>query len=712
MKPFVPTSDSELSPPLQNILRLAQAALPLAQGAILLVEGGALRVRALLGNARTGSPVPREPMWARVREQRWPVLTPPSSGEEASAGRDAPSFVLAVPICWGPTVIGMIELFPRPPAAFDAHHLELAKILADQAALVVAHSHPLEPTWFDLSFNPSDARPGEAEETVRALRERTARPMQEAEFRDQRARLNRHVGQHRALYEVGSQITAEFDLPKLLDTLMQNLRTLFAVDGLSLLMPDGSIGGFTRMGALGLSDAYLEAEQAHHAATAAGEAAIHRRPILVTEIAQDARMAPLHEAAQREGLSTALVLPFVYHTEVVAILTLYHRQPYPYGLEEMELLSIFVNHATSAIKNVQFYGSIMLSRSRLNAILQSMTDGVIALDAQEQVIFANQPVSELLGLPPETRWIGCSSQEVWATLQVRLKQATGAPALARILTQADGVVGVEVETLDPPRTLELVHAPIADESGRWAGRLLLLHDITQLRASERLKDELIAVLSHELRTPLTSILGYSKLLVDRPTTDVERRTRWASHILNKSRLLGAMLNDVLDLSRLNRQHFTIERRPTDLAALLGRVVAEAQSEYKGRTIMVEALGDLAALPLDRERIEQLVSNLLSNALTYSPDGGPVTVRAQREDDGLLLEVSDQGIGIAQEDQEAIFEPFFRVDTRTTRDIYGTGLGLPLCRGIAQAHGGTITVESALGQGSTFRVRLLVRDGMG
>lgn len=706
MNTLVPTNGSELSPPLQNILRLAQAALPLAQGAILLVEGGVLRVRALLGDAPPSPLVPREPLWARVRQQRWPILTPPTDARVPPDGAETPTFALAVPICWGPTVIGMIELLPRPPSAFDAQHLELAKILADQAALVVAHSHPLEPTWFDLSFSPSDEQRGEAEETMRALRERTEDAPQETELHEQRARLHRQLGQHRALYEVGSQITAEFDLPKLLNTLMQNLRTLFAVDGLSLLMPDGSTGTFTQMSALGLSDSYLAVEQSHHAVTAAGEAATHRRPVLITDIAQDERMAPLHEAARREGLSTALVLPFVYHSEVVALLTLYHRQPYPYGLEEMELLSIFVNHATSAIKNVQFYSSIMLSRSRLNAILHSMTDGVIALDAQERVIFANPPASYSLGLAPETRWIGHSSQDVWATLHARLKQETGAPALAPILTQADGVVGVEVETLDPPRTLELVHAPILDESGHWEGRLLLLHDITELRASERLKDELIALLSHELRTPLTSILGYSKLLVDRPTTDLERRTRWATHILNKSRLLGALLNDVLDLSRLNRRRFTIERRPTDLGALLARVVAAAQSENPERTITVETTGDLAALPLDEERIEQLLNNLLRNALTYSPDGGPIVVRAHQEE-ALLLEVSDQGIGIHPADQEAIFEPFFRVDTRTTRDSYGTGLGLPLCRGIAQAHGGEITVESALGHGSIFRVRIPV-----
>ncbi|MGH2542997.1 MAG: sensor histidine kinase, partial [Ardenticatenaceae bacterium] len=195
------------------------------------------------------------------------------------------------------------------------------------------------------------------------------------------------------------------------------------------------------------------------------------------------------------------------------------------------------------------------------------------------------------------------------------------------------------------------------------------------------------------------------LLADRPDAPVPKRIRWATHVLAKSRLLNRLINEVLDLSRLNVRHFDLKMAPFDLAAHIRRVLEEQRLASDHHELHGEFAGELSDVLLDADRIDQLLSNLIINAIKYSPEGGAVTVRVERTADAILIDVKDEGIGIPAEYYERIFEPFFRVDNSTTREVYGTGLGLPLCRGIARAHGGDITLESEVGAGTTFHVRL-------
>jgi PAS domain S-box-containing protein len=352
----------------------------------------------------------------------------------------------------------------------------------------------------------------------------------------------------------------------------------------------------------------------------------------------------------------------------------------------------------------QLYASISQSQSNLNAILQSMMDGVIALDNDEQIIFINQPLFDLLGIERVTarEWVGRPVEELQPLLSEiwTMIQSSG---------EANEVVRVAVELEEPPRALELLHTPILDDQGGRIGYLLLLHDITQVRANERMKDELLSVLSHELRTPLTSILGYAKLLVDRPDSLVQKRARWASLILDKSRLLNRLINEVLDLTRLNAQHLSLQLSPCDLKALVERILEEQRVNTTRHELRAEVPTGLNEIVLDVDRIDQLLTNLVINAIKYSPEGGVITVRLTRGEHDIEIAVQDEGIGIPPEYHERIFEPFFRVDNSTTRAVYGTGLGLPLCKGIAHAHGGELTVESQPGQGSIFHVRLPLRQ---
>lgn len=204
---------------------------------------------------------------------------------------------------------------------------------------------------------------------------------------------------------------------------------------------------------------------------------------------------------------------------------------------------------------------------------------------------------------------------------------------------------------------------------------------------------------------MTSILGYSKLLVDRVDTPGEKRARWARFILDKSRLLNRLMNDVLDLSRLNTGHFELQFEPVDPVELVSRVVEEFSISDEGRQIQVEVIGKPVKILADGDRLEQVIANLLNNAIQYSSDGDPILVRIKANPDSLVVSVSDRGIGITSEHLSRIFEPFYRVDKSTTRTVYGTGLGLTISQGIVNAHGGMMSVESTPGEGTTVWIFL-------
>jgi PAS domain S-box-containing protein len=677
----VPAVTPELSDTLKKILRLAHEAIPFDKGAIHLIEGDLLWTRAIY-SARDvvvdpgieGTAVSlHEGFCGYVAREGVPFLSPVVAEETRlrptryqGTNLLIQSF-LAVPLCLEEVVIGVLEMDSLTAGFFRQSHVELAEAVADQAALAISNA------WL----------------------------LQEAQA--QQARVSRQLAQHRALYEIGIHINAKMDAQQMLAQIMSTVRAILAADGLSMFMSREGHSSLEFVGALGLSDEYVASEKVHGTRAAGGTAVTRRSPVLIADVTSDPRMKPLWEAAVTEGLHTAMYLPLVYRDEIVGLMALYHRDAYTYDAEQMELLAIFANQATTAIKNAEFYTSVVQSRSNLNAILQSMTDGVVALDKQNRVIFINQSLFDLLGISPsdDGQWIGRASSALWPQLH-RIIEEFSKNALQ---SPPDGITRIAVQLEDPIRTVELAHSAIMDDTGQQIGRLILLNDVTEQRAAERMKDELISILSHELRTPLTSILGYSKLLVDRPHSAAEKRQRWASHILEKSRMLNRLVSEVLDLARLNMHRFDLRPAPLNLEALIRRIVGEQRLTTDSHTIQLQVLDDLGAVPVDQDRLDQVLTNLLINAIKYSPDGGVIQVRAGATDEQVWLEVEDEGIGIAPEYHERIFEPFFRVDNSTTRDVYGTGLGLSLCRGIIEAHGGTISVDSEVGDGTTFRIRL-------
>jgi len=227
----------------------------------------------------------------------------------------------------------------------------------------------------------------------------------------------------------------------------------------------------------------------------------------------------------------------------------------------------------------------------------------------------------------------------------------------------------------------------------------------QLRAADQLKDEFVALISHDLRTPLTSIMGYLELTMDDTTLTEEQRGYLEVVERNSQRLLH-LVNDLLFVARLEAGQLELYPADLDFAATVRQAVEEAKPRARAKGVGLTCdVEDVPAVSADKGRMFQLLDNLVSNAIKFTPEGGSVVVRVMQRGDSVVIEVADTGIGIASNEQRQLFQRFFRASTARDQQIPGTGLGLYIARAIVEAHGGEINVQSESGQGTTFRIDL-------
>jgi len=278
-----------------------------------------------------------------------------------------------------------------------------------------------------------------------------------------------------------------------------------------------------------------------------------------------------------------------------------------------------------------------------------------------------------------------------------------AAVFQRLVSEVDERPAAEVALAGPPRVdLLLQSFPVAGADEHAVG--LLIHDVTADRDLARTKDELISVVSHELRTPLASLTGFTELMLTRSFNE-EQRTKFLETMLGEGKRLTALINDFLDMQRMEigRQPMRIE--PTDLLGLVDHSLMAAGPDEAHPTVL-DLPPSLPDVPADPDRVQQVLTNLISNARKYSPAGGDIQIAARVVDGTVEISVADHGLGLPPEAQASLFQKFYRVDKSDRREIKGTGLGLAICKQIVEAHGGRIWATSpGLGGGSIFAFTL-------
>ena len=335
------------------------------------------------------------------------------------------------------------------------------------------------------------------------------------------------------------------------------------------------------------------------------------------------------------------------------------------------------------------------------AILGSMVEGVAVVNGGERLVFTNPGFAEILGLdiPPVS---GSSLLEV-------VRQTELIEAVRRVLA---GEPRVEAEIATGTLRQHFFAATVASvRAGETSGAVIVLHDITALRKLERIRRDFVANVSHEFRTPLTAIQGFAETLLGGAIDDPQNRERFLGIILEHSRRLARLTEDLLKLSQMDAEKLELEIRPVSVAQVVESCFETAQrrANDKELTLSLNLPSQLPDVAADSRRIQEVLQNLLDNATQYTLPGGKIVLSAEARNDEVIFTVADTGIGIPQADQPRIFERFYRVDVARSREAGGTGLGLSIARHLVEAHGGRIWVDSELGVGSKFHFSIPVFD---
>jgi two-component system phosphate regulon sensor histidine kinase PhoR len=332
-------------------------------------------------------------------------------------------------------------------------------------------------------------------------------------------------------------------------------------------------------------------------------------------------------------------------------------------------------------------------RNLSSAILGSMVEGVAVVNGSERLLFANQGFAEILGLdiPPKS---GSGLVEV-------VRQTELIEAVREVLK---GEPRVEAEIVTGTLRQHFFAATVASvRAGETSGAVIVLHDITDLRKLERVRRDFVANVSHEFKTPLTAIQGFAETLLAGALDDPQNRGRFLEIILEHSRRLARLTDDLLKLSKMDADRLELEIHRVSVSQFVESCLETAQRRAKEKelTINVKMPDQLPDIAGDRRRLAEVLQNLLDNAIQYTLPGGTITLSAKSGMGQVAFTVSDTGIGIPEADQSRIFERFYRVDAARSREVGGTGLGLAIARHLVEVHGGRLWVESEIGQGSQF-----------
>jgi two-component system phosphate regulon sensor histidine kinase PhoR len=340
-------------------------------------------------------------------------------------------------------------------------------------------------------------------------------------------------------------------------------------------------------------------------------------------------------------------------------------------------------------------------RNLSSAILGSMVEGVAVVNASERLLFTNPGFAEILGLdvPPQS---GRALVEI-------VRQTELIEAVRQVLK---GEPRVESEIATGTLRQHFFAATVASvRAGDTSGAVIVLHDITDLRKLERVRRDFVANVSHEFKTPLTAIQGFAETLLAGAIDDPQNRGRFLGIILEHSRRLARLTDDLLKLSKMDADRLELEIHRVSVTQFVESCLETAQrrATEKELRISVNVPARLPDIAGDRRRLAEVLQNLLDNAIQYTLPGGQIMLSAENGDDEITFTVSDTGIGIPRTDQPRIFERFYRVDAARSREVGGTGLGLAIAKHLVEVHGGRIWVESEVGQGSQFHFSVPVFD---
>jgi two-component system phosphate regulon sensor histidine kinase PhoR len=485
-----------------------------------------------------------------------------------------------------------------------------------------------------------------------------------------------------ALQRVSRQISASHELDTILSTLVAAAVEISAAEEGSLLLVDEISGELYIRASRNFKEDFVRTFRIPTQDTLAEQAIQTGKPVLFEH------NTPGNIKTSLPAYSLVYV-PIVVKGNVIGVLEVDNRKvKAAFKEEHVQLLSALADHAAIAIENAHLFTQTEMERKKLETLLTKIDEGIMVMDHEQRLLFINPVARHILGIDGR-KTIGKKAIEVIQQqdlIEVVLEEKRSLPSQAEI-------------NLDDGRVFNAQLTPIPE-----VGLAVTMQDITHLKELDHIKSDFVNSVSHDLRSPLTAILGYIELL-DRVGTLNEQQAEFVRRVRLGVNNITTLIDDLLDLGRIEAG-FDSRKEIIAFNNVIQYAVEGLKRDAiaKSQKLVLDIPANLPHIFGNPLRLRQMVTNLISNAIKYTPVGGRICVRAYVKSDQLILEVSDNGMGIAAADQPYIFDKFYRGEN-TLEDIPGTGLGLAIVKSIVNNHQGRIWVESQLGKGSTFTVVL-------
>ena len=626
-------------------------------------------------------------------------------GAVAYGKSEAPQSIVAVPMLLGGRAIGMLSAQSYQTNVYTESDLQVLSTLANQAIVAIQNGR---------LFNETQRLAQELEQRVI---ERTAQLQQEQQNTEM-------------LLRILTEVSSSLDLDRALNRTLALLNDAIGAEQGTIMLrgPEDNMLHY-RAGYGYLSDKISGERRGFKLKVGeglAGWVVLHREAVLVDDLLEDERWVTT-ASSSREHRS-AIVVPLLVAEDVIGVLMVFHRKVDFFGAERLNMVKAIAGQVSVAINNAHLYELIrdqaerlgsMLRReqedaSRSQAILEAVADGVLVTGLENHITFLNSSAENILDLEtgrvvgqPLDVFVGLFGKAASSWMQTIRTWSESPQKYQRGDTYA--------EQLDLQNgRIVLVHLAPVILVNDFLGTVSIFRDITHEVEVDRLKSEFVATVSHELRTPMTSIRGYTDvLLMGAAGAMNENQAHFLNIIKSNTERLNILVNDLLDVSRIESGRVTLSPQALDLREVaedvLEDVLRRSQEESKPMALSLDAPKKLPPVNGDLERIRQVLSNLVFNAYHYTPENGTITVRVHTADDGnsVQLDVDDNGVGIAVEDQERIFERFYRGEDPLVLATPGTGLGLSIVKQIVDMHKGRMWMKSngIPGEGSTFSFTL-------
>ncbi len=506
--------------------------------------------------------------------------------------------------------------------------------------------------------------------------------------------LQRRVSELWTLYNMTLTVSATQDEEEIFKELLDRAMEALGTDSGTFMVLDGETAHLGLVLSRGLIKETVEGMRLVLGEGIAGKVAAEAKMLAVLDAEKE-----YSRESYGGQVKSILSVPLIARGKVVGVLNLHTSKIHEFSEDDKRVISLMTERASAAVEKVLLLKHLAEEKSRIESILHSMADGVIAIDADGRIVLLNPSAIKILGI---------FRKDILGRPVIKvIEKPQITDLILRTLNERQELVE-EVELLGPKQKiiLQIQTGIVKGEEDKILGVVTIVRDVTEVRRLSQAKSDFVSMVSHELRTPLASIKAHIDTLI-RGDAHLRGETQleFLSVIQTETERLTKMITDLLDVSRIEAGRFEVELKPVDIKNLI-EITVKNTPKLRSETHRFK-FGFPHKLPLilgDAHKIEQVILNLTENAIKYSPDGGTITISGKDNGDKVLITVADEGVGIPSEHLPGLFEKFYRINI-VGEDDGGTGLGLFVTKTIIEAHGGTIWVESEVGKGSRFSFTL-------